>query len=236
MKLQKYFYPNLITLASLFCAFYSISETFNEHYIGSVYLILLSALFDTLDGKVARLLHSTSDFGKELDSLVDTISFGIAPSFLIYNYLHLYNFQFGFILPFIYTACVILRLAKFNILPLNISKRYFIGLPCPAAAISIVSVIYLQIKNYEIDNIWLILIILILSLLMISNIYYYSLKNLEIFIRRKKAIVTISILLLILIIAIKEPIVMFILISLYIVSGPARSALIKLHAHYSHIS
>lgn len=228
---QKYIFANLITLASLFCAFYSISETFNEHYIGSVYLVLLAFLFDALDGKVARILHSTSDFGKELDSLVDAISFGVAPAFLFYNYLNLYNLKLGFILPFLYISCVILRLARFNIISSNILKKYFIGLPCPAATIGLISVIYLQLKDYNINNLYLIFFICLLSILMVSNIYYFSFKNLEIiFIRKFKIII--PILFIVLIISIKEPLILFSLIFLYIVSGPAISVVIKFKEKY----
>lgn len=231
---KNFIFANLITLASLFCAFYSVSEVFNNNLIGAIYLILLAFLFDGLDGKVARLLHSTSDFGKELDSLVDAISFGVAPAFLFYNYLNLYNLKFGFVLPFLYVSCVILRLARFNIISSNISKKYFIGLPCPAATIGLISVIYLQLKNYNINNLYLILVICLLSMLMISNIYYFSFKNLEIIVRRKFKIIVPSIFV-ILVISLHEPIILFSLIFLYIASGPARSAIVKLKQANNHL-
>jgi CDP-diacylglycerol--serine O-phosphatidyltransferase len=236
---RNFIFANLITLGSLFCAFYSMSATLNENYLGAIYLILLSFLFDALDGKIARLLHSTSDFGKELDSLVDAVSFGVTPAFLFYNFFHLHSFQFGFVLPFLYVACAVLRLARFNITSSQISKKYFIGLPAPAAALGVVSVIFLQLENKYSDlinifDVHFIVIICLLSILMISNIYYFSFKNLEVIIRRKFKII-IPMLFILLVISIREPIVLFALIFLYIVSGPARSAIVKLKESYNNL-
>jgi CDP-diacylglycerol--serine O-phosphatidyltransferase len=225
---------NIITLLSLFCAFYAINETYNEHYIGAIYLIILAFLFDGLDGKVARMLHSATEFGKELDSLVDAISFGVAPAMLMFIYLHLYNYQFGFILPCFYIMCAVLRLARFNITPSNISKKYFIGLPVPAAALAVISMIFIDINNIHIKmfQIYVIIITVIISFLMVSKIYYFSFKNIESFIKRR-AIVILPFLFLLLVLSIKEPLILFVLVSIYIASGPARSAVVRLAHYYS---
>ena len=224
---------NIITLMSLFCAFYSINETFIEHYIGAIYLIILAFLFDGLDGKIARIMHSSGEFGKELDSLVDAISFGVAPAFLFYYYYHLYSVQYGFIIPFIYVACVVLRLARFNVTTSRISKKYFIGLPCPAAAIAITSLIYLQIKNYNISDMYAILVILTISVLMVSNIYYFSFKNLESLMKKTRLILILPLLFIVLVFSVKEPVILFTLIFMYITSGPARSAILWLTHRYT---
>jgi CDP-diacylglycerol--serine O-phosphatidyltransferase len=223
---------NLVTLASLFCAFYSINAAFNDKYFSAIYTIILAFLFDGLDGKVARALNTASDFGKELDSLTDAISFGVAPAFLFYKVLYLYNTPFGFILPFFYTCCVVLRLARFNITSSTISEHFFVGLPAPAGAIGVVAFLYFQLKELSPDAIYnyslsYILFIYLISFLMISKINYLSFKNIEQNLH-KKIILIIPVLFFALIFSLYKPIIMLILILCYIASGPATLAINKL--------
>jgi len=110
-----YILPNLFTSASLFSAFYSIIATFNGNYIYSAVAIIFSIFFDGIDGKVARLTHTTSAFGVEYDSLSDLVAFGVAPAFLAYS-IALSSFgRLGWVIAFIYVACAAIRLARFNV-------------------------------------------------------------------------------------------------------------------------
>lgn len=229
---KSYILANLVTLASLFCAFYSINSSFNDKYFPAIYSIILAFLFDGLDGKVARALNITSDFGKELDSLTDAISFGVAPAFLFYKVLYLYNTPFGFILPFFYTCCVILRLARFNITSNNISEHFFIGLPAPAGAIGVVAFLYFHLKELPMISVYnyslsFIIFIYLISFLMVSKINYLSFKNIEQSLHRKVVLI-IPTMFCALILSFYKPIIMLVLILCYIASGPAALAINKL--------
>lgn len=231
--MKKYFVlTNLITLASLFCAFYSINAAYNDKFVPAIYAIILAFLFDGLDGKVARALNTASTFGKELDSLTDAISFGVAPAFLFYKVLYLYNTPFGFILPFFYTCCVILRLARFNITSSDISEYYFIGLPAPAGAMGIITLIYFNIKElpsvaFHNNSLPFIIFVYLISFLMVSKIHYLSFKNIEQKLH-KLLVVIIPLTFIILIFSLYKPIIMLTLVFCYIASGPASVALNKL--------
>jgi CDP-diacylglycerol--serine O-phosphatidyltransferase len=177
-------------------------------------------------------LNTASDFGKELDSLTDAISFGVAPAFLFYKVLYLYNTPFGFILPFFYTCCVVLRLARFNITSSDISEYYFIGLPAPAGAMGIVIFIYFNIKELPTVTFYnsspsFIMFIYLISFLMISRIHYLSFKNIEQKLH-KLLILLIPLAFFILVFSFYKPIIILTLIFCYIASGPASVALNKL--------
>jgi len=126
--------PCMITLASLFCGFYSIVSAINSDFKTAATAILVATIFDTLDGRVARLTNSTSQFGAELDSLCDMISFGVSPAVLAYLWaLHPYG-RYGWLAAFLYVAMTSLRLARFNSQDSTSESKNFVGLPCPAAA------------------------------------------------------------------------------------------------------
>ncbi len=130
-----YILPNLFTAGNLFCGFYSILAGFQHRFRDAAIAILIAAVFDNLDGKVARLAHATSPFGVEFDSLADLISFGAAPALLVYNS-DLYQYhRLGTAAAFLFLACGALRLARFNVMTTKISSKYFLGLPIPAGAL-----------------------------------------------------------------------------------------------------
>ncbi|MDY6820462.1 MAG: CDP-diacylglycerol--serine O-phosphatidyltransferase [Deferribacterota bacterium] len=234
---KNYIIANLITVMSLFTAFYSIHASFHSNYILAAYAIILSFLFDGLDGKVARVLNSTSNFGKELDSLVDAIAFGVAPAFLIYMYLSLYNSPFGWLLPFFYTSCTVLRLARFNVTSNASNEHIFTGLPAPAAALAIVAYIYYHIKEapqmWFYNDISLIIFIYLLGLLMISRINYLSFKNLE-YLLYKKIFYILPLLFILLTLSFYKPIIMLIAIITYISSGLFMATLVKIEQIKNH--
>lgn len=183
---KMYLLPNLVTTANLFCGFYSILQTIQANFINAAYFILLAIIFDLLDGRVARMTNTFSKFGKEYDSLCDSISFGLAPSILIYQW-SLFHLDFmGLIACFLYICCGTLRLARFNLSDETKSKSFFQGLPIPIAAGLIASSILVFESYTSIVNLYWGMIImdwgslimtLILSFLMVSNFDYNSFKE-----------------------------------------------------------
>jgi len=180
---KNYVLPNLVTIMGLFCGFYSIIASLNGQYTLAASATLVAFVFDGIDGKIARLMNATSDFGIQLDSLSDLVSFGVAPGILVYKWaLEPYG-RLGWMAAFLFVACGALRLARFNVMTKKIDPRYFIGLPIPAAA-GVVASSVLFVKEY-IGNpeditlpVWFTFTIYILAFLMVSNVRYYSGKTL----------------------------------------------------------
>ncbi|MGH7361226.1 MAG: CDP-diacylglycerol--serine O-phosphatidyltransferase, partial [Candidatus Methylomirabilales bacterium] len=129
-----YLLPAALTLANLFCGIYAIIAVYNDDYTDAAIAILLALLLDFLDGAVARLTNTTSDFGIQMDSLADLVAFGVAPGFLVYVYALKPFGRLGWLAAFTFAACGTLRLARFNVTTTKVDKRYFVGLPIPAAA------------------------------------------------------------------------------------------------------
>lgn len=177
MKITRAMVPSLFTVLNIFCGFLSVVHTSNADYGLAAWFIILAAIFDTLDGIMARITRSSSEFGVEFDSLSDVVSFGLAPSFLVYH-MHLETLGGpGMLLsamPMIFGA---LRLARFNVQLVGYDKDFFKGLPIPAAAVTISSFI---LKFYDpalggmspVHNTLLTPMVIILSLLMVSSIKY----------------------------------------------------------------
>ncbi|GAB6283163.1 MAG: CDP-diacylglycerol--serine O-phosphatidyltransferase [Ignavibacterium sp.] len=168
-------FPNFFTTLNIFCGFLSIIWSMNGNYVFASWLIIFAALFDAFDGIAARLTHTSSQFGVELDSLADAISFGVAPAFLIYS-VQFYNYQmFGIILSFIFLFGCVFRLARFNSQLVGFEKEMFYGLPTPSAAITLASFIFLFYKDGHLSSnveSFSIPLVIILSLLMASKIKY----------------------------------------------------------------
>lgn len=166
--------PNLFTAMNMFCGFVSIITASNGNYNYAAWLIVLAAIFDALDGLVARLTNSSSELGVELDSLSDIISFGCAPSFLLYS-TYLYQFEnIGIILSSLPLIAGGFRLARFNVQLVGFEKSFFLGLPIPSAALTIISFVLAFYNNGYAKpySEMIIPLVLIISYLMISNIRY----------------------------------------------------------------
>jgi len=222
MKKGIYLLPNLFTSASLFCGFYSIIASYKEHFVPAAIAVLVSVVFDGLDGRVARLTNTTSKFGAEYDSLADVISFGIAPALLAYSWsLSIYG-KWGWIIAFLFVLCGALRLARFNIQIGIVESKVFNGLPIPAAASVIAStVIFFDYVGAEgkFHNVFIMIFVIIISLLMVSSVKYYSFKDMSLLARKPFTIFFWSTILLIIIVV--EPEIMFFVIFLgYAISGP----------------
>ncbi len=214
--------PCMFTLASLFCGFYSIISAVNSEFKTAAIAIIVAAIFDALDGRVARLTNSTSQFGAELDSLCDMVSFGVSPAVLAYLWaLHPYG-RYGWLAAFLYVAMTSLRLARFNSQDCETDSNNFVGLPCPAAAAMISAAVlftnFLGIAG-EVKHISLLLLVYLLSYLMVSTHTYYSFKELPP-IKMKRFQMLVALLLLFILVAAEPQIMLFALFLIYLGSGP----------------
>ncbi len=175
-----YILPNLFTASSIFVGVISIVEASKGHFVLASWLILLALIFDGLDGRIARMTNTTSQFGVEFDSLADIISFGIAPAMLMYFFVG-HNFgRFGILVSALYVIFGAIRLARFNISTAKTDPNVFIGLPIPTAAI-FVSMWILLFHKYTLENYSIILLFLALgvAILMVSNFRYPSFKKVK---------------------------------------------------------
>lgn len=220
-----YLLPNLLTTASLFAAFYSIVASLKAQYEVAAIAIFIGMLADGLDGRIARLTNTQSAFGAEYDSLSDMVTFGVAPALLLYSWnLHLLG-KIGWLVAFIYTAAVALRLARFNTQVETADKRYFQGLACPAAAAIVSSFSWLCNQN-QWDNLLVSVIngclATVMAILMVSNIRYYSFKELDF----KGKIPFLHVLLIVILfvaIAVNPSMILFVGLLLYALYGPLKT-------------
>jgi CDP-diacylglycerol--serine O-phosphatidyltransferase len=143
-----YVLPNLFTLAALFGGFYAIVMAMNGRFEQSCYGVFCAMVLDSLDGRVARMTNTQSAFGAEMDSLSDMVSFGAAPALIVYEWALKGLGKAGWVIAFLYCACAALRLARFNTNLQVVDKRYFQGLPSPAAAALVVGFIWVVVDAY----------------------------------------------------------------------------------------
>ncbi len=178
--------PNLLTSAALFAGFYSIIVGINGQFETAAIAIIVAGLLDGLDGRVARLTNTQSDFGVQYDSLADLISFGLAPALLVFNWslaslseISPFAGKLGWLAAFLFAACAALRLARFNTQAGSTDKRYFQGLASPAAAGTLVFTVWFFVDNgIAGDTVrWLVFVeTIVLGILMFSRVRYYSFK------------------------------------------------------------
>jgi len=217
-----YILPNLFTTGNLFCGFWAIISVFQEKFFYAAVAILLACVFDILDGKVARLSGATSKFGVQYDSLADLVSFGIAPALLAFSWALREYGKFGWLAAFLFVVCGALRLARFNVQSSSGEVKYFKGLPIPAAASMIALTILLYLRLIETDwvkDIVILVMIYILAFLMVSNIRYFSFKELGL--AKRKPFSTFMFVVLSMIVIVMEPrIVLFGFVLTYVFSGP----------------
>jgi len=177
-----YVLPNLFTTAALFAGFFAIVQAMNQRFEVSAVAIFLAMVFDGLDGRVARLTHTQSAFGAEYDSLSDMVSFGVAPALVAYEWALKGLGKLGWIAAFIYCAGAALRLARFNTNIDVVDKRYFQGLPSPAAAALVAGLVWVMIDNdWSGDEArWYACTLTIFAgFTMVSNVRYYSGKDIN---------------------------------------------------------
>ncbi len=184
MSMYIYILPNLVTTANIFCGFYAMMYAIKGEFLTSAKAIVIAAVFDLLDGRLARLTRSTSKFGAEYDSLCDLMSFGLAPALLL-NLWALQPFgRLGWVASFLFLTCGALRLARFNVQANVVEKNYFQGLPIPMAAGIVASSVlaFQEFESYGYEpkgNIGLLVMTIGLALVMVSNFRYRNFKDLE---------------------------------------------------------
>jgi len=184
MKKSMYILPNIFTTGNLLCGFSSIVASINGHYVQAAIAILIAVGLDYLDGKVARLTNSASAFGLEYDSLADLLSFGMAPGLLLYAWTLRSFGPFGWLAAFLFVICGALRLARFNVQAMGVQKFTFTGLPIPAAAGVLASMVlvgrHLYGDFHPVDTdrpLVIMLAVYALAFLMVSNFRYCSFKR-----------------------------------------------------------
>ena len=184
-KIKKgvYLLPNLITSASLFGGFYAIIASLDGNFEYAAIAIIISGILDGLDGRIARLTGSSSKFGVEYDSLADLIAFGLAPGVLIFTWALRPFGRYGWLAAFLFVVCGALRLARFNVQITTIESKRFNGLPVPAAAALICSTVlmffYIGRGEEMVRHVTVLVLVYALAFLMISNVHYYSFKELN---------------------------------------------------------
>jgi CDP-diacylglycerol--serine O-phosphatidyltransferase len=171
--------PSLFTTGNVFCGFYAFVAVLNEDFYQAAWAISVGMIFDGLDGRIARLTKTTSAFGMQYDSLADIITFGMAPAFLAYAWVLKPFGRLGWMAAFLFLLCAALRLARFNVTKLDISSTHFIGLPSPAAAVVVASIViaFEDLFATRINPFIMVMVIYALAFLMVSNIKYPAFKK-----------------------------------------------------------
>lgn len=217
-----YLLPNLFTTGALFSGFYAITSAMNQHYDISVVAIFVAMILDGLDGRVARLTNTQSEFGAQYDSLSDMVSFAVAPALVMYLWAFSTLGKVGLFAAFVHTAGGALRLARFNTQLTSADKRYFQGLPSPAAAAILAGFIWLCLEHgWDIETLKYVALILTIctGLLMVSNFRYSSFKEIDLK-GKVPFFVAIAVMLSIAFVMAQPQTMLFLLFLGYAISGP----------------
>ena len=224
-----YLLPNLFTTAGLFAGFYAIVAAMSNNFEAAAIAIFVAMVMDGIDGRVARLTHTASEFGVEYDSLSDMVCFGLAPALIVFEWTLRSMIEqgwvwskLGWLAAFIYTAGAALRLARFNTQVGTADKRYFQGLPSPSAAAVLAGLIWFSEDNgLDGSDMWMVGALLAASMgaLMVSNVRYYSFKEVD-FKNRVPFFTLIMMVLLFVVVSSHPPSVLFFGFLIYAISGP----------------
>ena len=173
--------PSLFTTGNVFCGFYAFVAVLNEHFYFAAWAIAIGMIFDGLDGRIARLTKTTSAFGEQYDSLADIITFGMAPAFLAYSWVLKPFGRLGWMAAFLFLLCAALRLARFNVTKPEIRSQHFIGLPSPAAAVVVASIViaFEDLFATRMNPFIMVMVVYALAFLMVSNIKYPAFKQFD---------------------------------------------------------
>ncbi|KAF3982050.1 MAG: CDP-diacylglycerol--serine O-phosphatidyltransferase [Methylococcales symbiont of Hymedesmia sp. n. MRB-2018] len=217
-----YLLPNLFTTGAMFAGFYAMTSAINGRFEAAAISIFVAMILDGLDGRVARMTNTQSEFGMQYDSLSDMVSFGVAPALVMYLWAFESMGKLGLFAAFVHTAGGALRLARFNTQVEVADKRYFQGLPSPAAAAILAGGLWISLEyGYDIESIKYLVLILTIStgLLMVSNFRYSSFKEID-FKGRVPFIVAIMVMLVIGFVMAQAQTILFFLALGYAISGP----------------
>lgn len=215
-----FFLPNTFTALNMACGFGSVLMSFQGSTYMACMLLVLGAVFDSVDGRIARITGTQSLFGEQFDSISDVVSFGFAPSILVYNQFFIGFGRLGMVISFIFLLCGALRLARFNANIDEVPSSYFQGLPIPCGALAIVGYVLLSLELPALKGITIFSAIYVLfyGLLMISNIPFCSFKKSK-WIRTHKKMVLVIIFLLLSLLFIYESFMIIALVSLYVIGS-----------------
>jgi CDP-diacylglycerol--serine O-phosphatidyltransferase len=222
MRKGIYVLPNLFTTANLFCGFYSTIASVKGMYEIAAITMLIAVVLDSLDGRIARMTHTTSRFGGEYDSLCDLVTFGVAPAILLYNWSLFAYGKWGWLAAFLFVTCGALRLARFNVQVGVIDSRFFNGLPIPggAAVVATGVILYYYVGGVgRFPEVSILIGSAAVALFMVSSIKYYSFKDLNFFSR--KPFMSFVLIVLILVVVVANPEIMLFTFAFgYSLSGP----------------
>jgi CDP-diacylglycerol--serine O-phosphatidyltransferase len=227
--------PNLFTISSIFCGLYAIIRATDgvdpSRFYQAAVAILFGALFDSADGRVARMTKTQSDFGLQLDSLADVITFGLAPAVLIYKWALFHYGMLGLAVCFVFAACGALRLARFNVLAASAERapKHFVGLPIPLAAASVVSLVLLHYRMAGGEELsrqpLMLVVVLVLAALMVSKVRYRTFKAVKARPRAVAPIILLAVLVLVAAWKTSFSLIFMILCTAFIALGPAEELL-----------
>ena len=214
--------PSMFTVGNMFCGYYAIVLGINDHFERAVWMIIIAGVLDSLDGRIARLTNSTSEFGKELDTLSDFLSFGLAPALVLYSWSFRDLGRLGWLLSLLLPVAGAMRLARFNVQSDKIDKKFFVGLPIPAAAAAAVLPLFYLPKDGLPDTLKVAALVYVVSLawLMVSKVKYRSFKDVDL--RERRSYKTVfEIALILILVAWKPRLVLLAIALVYATSGPA---------------
>lgn len=218
-----YLLPNFFTTGALFAGFFAILRAIQGDFEQAAMAVFVATLLDGLDGRVARLTQTQSDFGVQYDSLSDVISFGLAPAVIIFQWsLNGMDDRWGMLGAFVFVAAAAIRLARFNVQVETVDKKYFVGLASPAAAAVLMGMVWFfdehGIPFHEHIG-WVWIITVVTGLLMVSSIPYYSFKGVSP--RLRVSFLSVPLLILIFVFALKDfPLTLWLVASAYALSAP----------------
>jgi CDP-diacylglycerol--serine O-phosphatidyltransferase len=221
MRKGIYILPNTLTLCGMFMGFYSILASLKGLYVDASWAIIIAMVFDGLDGWVARLTHSTTRFGIELDSLSDLVAFGVAPAVMLFKWNLASYGRIGWSAAFLFMACGALRLARYNVQMGSAESKSFTGMPIPGAATIVATMVIFYYEIWETvptKNIYILLLTFILAVLMVSTLRFHGAKEID-FSKRKPFWILVAIVVGFAIIVMHPPIALFIFAMIYLFEG-----------------
>ncbi len=213
--------PSLFTTGNLFLGFWSVVKTIDSHFADAALLIGGAVVLDVLDGRIARLTHTQSEFGAQLDSLADAVSFGVAPAILAYVWALSLVPRAGWPAAFLFLVCGVMRLARFNVQRQVVDARYFVGLPIPAGAAQIAAIVFVlpEPPADPLRTAPVLALVVVLAFLMVSTFRYRSFKGIDLR-RRRSYLIVLGIAILFLLVAAHPEATLLAVTSVYTASGP----------------
>ncbi|MBE0490575.1 MAG: CDP-diacylglycerol--serine O-phosphatidyltransferase [Halomonas sp.] len=225
-----YLLPNLFTTSALFAGFFAIVAGINGDFIAAAVAIFIAMVLDGLDGRVARMTNTQSAFGAEYDSLSDMLSFGAAPALVAFTWILQDIGKTGWVVAFLYVACAALRLARFNVQIGSVDKKWFIGLPSPSAAALVAASVW-TFHSFDAEafgfKLLMLLIVGAAGVLMVSNIRYYSFKEVDLK-GPVPFVVLLAIVLGFVVISMQPSVMLLLLFGAYVASGPVMAVMRKM--------